>query len=136
MSKMQSVSFRNISEFLEFLPEDELAITERLRKIVFSCIPDISEKLSYNVPFYKYHKTICFIWPASVLWGRKKTYSGVRLGFSNGYLLSDENGYLQKGNRKFVYWKDFRSTREIDTELVRAFLFEALVIDEQSGKSK
>ena len=38
--KMQNVDFAGVEEFLAFLPEEELKIVERLRKIVFSCIPD------------------------------------------------------------------------------------------------
>jgi hypothetical protein len=67
--QMQNVNFKNIDELLEFLPEDELKIVELLRKIVFSCIPDIEEKFSYNVPFYKRNSNFCYIWPSSVQWG-------------------------------------------------------------------
>jgi hypothetical protein len=70
---MQNVNFTNVDDFLEFLPEQELRIVEALRRTIFDCIPNVSEKLSYNVPFYKRKKGICFIWPASVLWGKKKT---------------------------------------------------------------
>ena len=89
-TKMQNVSFKNVDEFLDFLPADELEITEVLRKLIFSCVPGITERLSYNTPFYKKNKGMFFIWPASVLWGNKKSYSGVRFGFQQGYLMSDE----------------------------------------------
>jgi len=135
-SKMQNVSFRNLDEFLEFLPEDELKITSVLRKTIFDCIPEMTEKLSYNVPFYKRYKNICFIWPASVLWGAKKSYLGVRFGFSNGNLLSDNTGFLQRGNRKQVFWRDFKSVKEIDVALLKSFIFEAAIIDEQLRKKK
>ena len=135
-SKMQNVSFRTVEEFLDFLPEKELKITRALRKIIFGCITDVTEKLSYNVPFYSRRKSICFLWPASVLWGKKKTYEGVRFGFANGYLLSDENNFLERGNRKRVYWKDFRSVKEIDVALLKSFIFEAAVLDEQHAGNK
>ena len=128
---MQNVSFKSVEEFLEFLPDDELRITEFLRKIVFECIPDVTEKLAYNVPYYKRHKNICFIWPASVLWGKKKTYSGVRFGFVSGHLLPDEPGFLDKGERKSVYWKDFGNLKEIDVELLKAYIYEAVLVDQQ-----
>ena len=131
---MQNVSFRNVSEFLEFLPEDELTMTELLRKLVFDCIPGVSEKLSFNVPFYKRNKTICFIWPASVLWGANKSYEGVRFGFNCGNQMEDEIGYLDKGKRKQIYWKDFKKITDIDLEILRAYLFEAVAIDEQFKK--
>jgi hypothetical protein len=59
--KMQTVSFRTVDEFLEFLPDDELKIVTLLRSTVFNCVPTIIEKLSYNVPFYKKNKGMFFI---------------------------------------------------------------------------
>lgn len=132
--KFQEVSFKSIGEFLDFLPEDELKITECLRSLVLDCIPGCTEKLSYNVPYFKLNKNICFIWPASVLWGKSKTYEGVRFGFVNGNLLHDELDYLEKGNRKQVFWKDFIAIKQEDIELLKAFIFEAVEIDKQFKK--
>jgi hypothetical protein len=135
-SKMQHVSFDTVEDFLEFLPADELRIVNVLRMLVLDCMPDAIEKLSFNVPFYKRHKTVCFIWPASVFWGSKKTYEGVRFGFANGYLMQDEIGYLNKGDRKQIYWRDFTSVSEIDISLLRAYLFEAMMIDDETKAIK
>lgn len=98
--KMQNVNFKSVDEFLSYLPDDELRVVEYLRNILFECIPNCQERLAYNVPYYQSHKNICFIWPASIKWGKKVTYKGVRLGFTNGNLLADEVNYLEKGNRK------------------------------------
>jgi len=132
-NKYQSYNFKNVEEFLDFLHEDELKIVEALRNIIFNCIPDAIEKLTYNVPFYKRHKNICFIWPASILWGTKQTHKGVRIGFNSGYLLQDEVNFLDKGNRKQVYWKEFLSTQDIDIDLLKSYLYEAAIIDDQLG---
>jgi len=131
---MQNVNFKTVDDFLEYLPEDELKIVEFLRSIILDCIPDVKEKLSYNVPYYRKHYAICFLWPASVTWGTKITYKGVRLGFANGNLMTDENHYLDKGNRKQVYWKDFTDVNEVNTDLLKSYLFEATLIDEEKGK--
>ncbi len=133
---MQNISFDTVEDFLEFLPVDELRIVNVLRMLVLECMPDAIEKLSFNVPFYKRHKTVCFIWPASVFWGSKKTYEGVRFGFANGYLMQDEIGYLNKGGRKQIYWRDFTSVSEIDVSLLRAYLFEAMMIDDETKAIK
>ncbi|MEI6410192.1 MAG: hypothetical protein WCR52_12470 [Bacteroidota bacterium] len=37
---MQSVAFRSVAEMLDYLPEDQLAIVERLRELVFECMPE------------------------------------------------------------------------------------------------
>ena len=131
-----NVKFSSVDEFLDFLPVDELKVVEFLRRIVFNCIPDITEKLAYNVPYYKRNKNICFIWPASVLWGKKKTYEGVRFGFTSGYLLQDEMNYLDKGDRKQVYWKDFTEIKEIDVDLLKTYIFDAYIIDQSFSKIK
>lgn len=135
-NKFQDVNFETVEGLLEFLPADELKVTQFLRQLVFDCIPNVQEKISYNVPFYKVHKTICFIWPASVKWGKKQGYSGVRFGFQNGNLLTDEYSYLDRGNRKQVYYRDFLSIKEIDVELLRAFIFEAALIDQERKNIK
>lgn len=132
---MQDVDFKNVDELLAFLPEEELKIVEKLRKIIFSCLPGCTEKLSYNVPFYKVYSNICFIWPPSVKWGGKG-HEGVRFGFTSGYLLTDETGYLDKGVRKQVYWHDFHTLKEADAELLRTYIFEAALIDEKMKRKK
>jgi hypothetical protein len=134
--KMQSVKFKSIEEFLDFLPAEELAITERLREIVLTCLPEAKEKLSFNVPYYFLRMAVCFIWPASILWGKKQTYQGVRFGFTKGYLMEDALGYLDKGNRKQIYWKDFQTVEEIDVPLLKTYLQEAILIDEVIASQK
>ena len=129
--KMQDVSFRNIDEFLEYLPEAELKTVNLLRKIIFDCVPNIKEKLSYNVPFYKKNKGMFFIWPASILWGKKKSYSGIRFGFQQGYLLRDDLNILNKGNRKQMYYLDYLNLNDVDLDILKTYIFDAVLVDEQ-----
>jgi hypothetical protein len=131
--KMQNVRFNSIDELLDFLPDDELKLLEQLRKIILECLPQATERLSYNVPYYKINKNICFLWPASVLWGKKKTYSGIRLGFTSGYLLTNENNFLESGNRKQVYWKDITALTVDEAAHIRACIFEAVLIDKEQA---
>ncbi|MFV1884874.1 MAG: DUF1801 domain-containing protein [Balneola sp.] len=128
MNKFQNLSFSSVDDFLDYLPENELVVVEELRNLVYECIPDVKEKLSYNVPFYSRNKRICFIWPGSIPWGKVKM-NGVQFGFSNGFLLSDHAQYLEKENRKQVYTKTFFSLEDINVEIMRDYLFEALELD-------
>ena len=133
---MQNINFKSVDEFLDFLPEDELKLTQYLREIVFRCIPGVEEVLKYNVPYYKRHSNICFIWPASILWGNEKAYDGVRFGFTQGHLLTDEELFLEKGNRKNVYWKDFVKINDVDVAKLEALLFEASFIDDDLADNR
>ena len=133
---MQNVSFNTIDELLEFLPEDERRIVVVLRKLILNCIPNVSEYLSYNIPCYKLNRSICYIWPGSVLWEKNKTFEGVRIGFNYGYLLRDESGYLDKGERKQVYWRDYMKINETDIGILKSCIFDAVEIDASFRKKK
>jgi hypothetical protein len=126
--KMQDVHFRSIDELLDYLPEEERDMTQILRGVVHAIIPESKERLSFNVPFYRLHKDICFIWPGSVAWGNKIN-PGVRMGFSQGCAMDDPHQYLNLGNRKQVGWHDFLKPGEIDTEIIADFLIMANEID-------
>ena len=91
-------------------------------------IPGCREKLAYNVPFFYKKSRICFIWPSSVPWGNV-ALQGVQFGFCKGYLLNDRAGYLDKGSRKEVSTRTFFSPDEIDTDLLKSYLYDAFLID-------
>lgn len=129
MNKAQPIRFNNIDEFLDHLPEEELKIVTLLRRIIFDCIPDVKEKLSYNVPYYYVFSRICFIWPASVPWGNLT--EGVAIGFCRGSEFLDELNYLERDGRKQVYRRIFRRTNEIDVGILKSYIFEAIMLDEQ-----
>jgi hypothetical protein len=132
---MQNKRFNSVEDFLEYLPDYERKIVDVLRAVVWDCIPDCIEKISYNVPYYYRHSRICFVWPSSIPWGNVKM-NGVQLGFCNGYLLKDDLQYLEKGNRKQVYIKTFQDVKEIDVDLVRNYLYDAVEIDALIKKDK
>lgn len=127
---MQHVHFRTVDDFLDFLPIDEREITEYLRALVLDNLPGCHEKLSYNVPYYSIHTRICFIWPASVFWGNRKTFDGVRMGFTQGYLMKDPLGLLERGKRKQVFRMTCTRPDSIDSNVLSAYLDEARQIDQ------
>lgn len=135
-SKIQNVKFAHVDEFWDFLPADEKRISIRLKKLVMDCLPQAKESLSFNVLYYKGNKMICFIWPSSILWGRHKTYEGVRFGLAYGNLVWDEHNFWDKGNRKQVVWKDFRHEKDIPMEELKFFLFQALEVDKEWKRKK
>ncbi|HEY0975838.1 MAG TPA: DUF1801 domain-containing protein [Flavobacteriales bacterium] len=123
--------FATVQALLDFLPADERVLMEQLREFIISEAPELRERLSYNILVYKLRLDVCFIWPASVLWGGKKTYDGVRFGFSHGHLLSDPHGYLDRGGRKQVLWRDLQHFTPTDERMLRQLLHEALERDRE-----
>lgn len=127
---MQNVSFNSLEDFYAALTGEERAIVLKLREIIYSVIPHCTEKLSFNVPYFRLRRSVCFIWPSLVQWGDVKQ-SGVRLGFAKGYLLDDVWGYLDKGKRKQIYWREIETMNEIDEEIIAALLIQAALLDEE-----
>lgn len=125
-NKFQPIAFQDLDDLFAFLPEEELSLVNTLRNLVYECIPEVKEKLSYNVPFFRVRKTICFIWPGSVPWGG--TFEGVQFGFAQGHLLSDQT-YLTSGKRKYVRTRTYKKLTPEDLETLRGLLFEAADLD-------
>ena len=72
-----------------------------------------------------------FIWPGSVWWGSKQTFSGVQFGFTQGHRLINLDNHFNQGQRKQVIIKTYTHIRDINIELVRAFLYESAILDEK-----
>jgi hypothetical protein len=130
MGNPQGIQFKTIDEFLDYLPEEDLEIVLFLRKIILECIPNCKEKLAYNVPFYYRHSRICYIWPASIPWG--KVEQGVAIGFCKGASFLDETFETTKFTSKVT----FTSLAAIDVAFLRQQIYEAVLIDEQIVKAK
>ena len=127
------IRFASAQELFDFLPQDERTLMERLREFIISEEPGLKERLSFNILAYKLRRDVCFIWPASVLWGGKKTYEGVRFGFSHADLLDDPSGYLQRGERKQVYWRHLQQLTKTDERMLAQLLAQAVARDQERG---
>lgn len=130
MNHFQPIDFQDLDDLYAFLPAHELVMVKALRQLIYECVPEVKEKLSYNVPFFRLRRNLCFIWPGSVPWGG--TFSGVQFGFSRGHLLADNEAYLEAGKRKYVRTKTYQSLEEIDFDLLRNLLFEAALVDAET----
>jgi len=126
MENGQEIHFKTVDEFLGYLPQSELEIVLFLRKIIFECMPDCKEKLTYNVPFYYRHSRICYIWPATIPW--EKMSKSVAIGFCKGDSFLDETFE----NIKFT----FNSVDEVNVALLKEKINEAILIDEKIVKAR
>ena len=120
---------RSIVQLYDLLPEKEKLVTDVLRQIVSAHLPAYcKEKISYNVPFFYGNKGICIIWPATVPRGGIK--EGVLLGFWYGNKLADVDQYLVHGTNKQIFYKVFKSVKEINEKAIAKLLKEAAQIDQ------
>lgn len=132
MNKFQKLQFHSVSDFLNHLPPHELEIVEKLLGIILDAMPDATEKLAYNVPFYYLNKRVCYIWPSSVPWGG--ITEGVSFGFCQAMLFEDLTEKLAFGNKKEIGTLSFHQASAIDEGLIWLLLKKAKVVDDELGR--
>lgn len=125
-----------VTDLIADLPADERIMVSRLRTLILETDPRLQEKLSYGVPYFYHNRRICFLWPASLVPPCNKPKHQVTLGLCYGTLLSDEQGLLDKGNRKQVCTIGFSSLKEISDQVIREIILEAVLVDDQFKKKK
>jgi hypothetical protein len=130
---LKQTLYKTPDEVFHSLQGDERDVAEILRDIVLTCIPGCQEKLSFGAPFYYKNSRICYIWPGSIPWGQM-IVDGVQFGFCKGYLLEDTS-WLEKQGRKEVYTIRYNHPSEIDADLLKAGIFDAIKIDELKRKA-
>lgn len=118
------INFTSVTDFLLYLPPQELEIVNCLRDTIYNALPSVKESLSYNVPFFSIKKQFAYIWPASIPWGGN-IKSGVSIGFTKGYLLDDELGFFNPTTKKVIRTKTYLTLAEIDIFILKDYLFRA-----------
>lgn len=116
-----------VEEYISLLPDDERAIAAYLRHIVLNTSPKFTEKLSYGVPYFYINSRVCFIWPASAPLSIHK--QGVQLGFCKGNQLINPHGIMDMAERKEVGIVLYTQINQINEDLVKELLFEAIELD-------
>ncbi len=117
-----------VQEYIAALEEEKKLIASYLYEIVLSTSPKFETKLSYGVPYFSINYRVCFIWPASSPLAIEK--EGVQLGFCKGSLLANQQGLLDMGKRKEVAIVNYTQLNQLNEDLVREILFEAIEVDE------
>ncbi len=119
---------KSLAQLFEMLPEEERIIVDVLRQIILENLPSYcSEKISYNVPFFRGKRGICIVWPSSIPRGGIK--EGVLLGFWYGNRLEDKDNYLDHGTNKQIFYKIYKTAEEIDEQSILNLLKEAVELD-------
>lgn len=118
--------FQSTEHFLEYHAEHS-AILETLRRIVLSCSDHIREGIRYNTPFYDYKGMLLYI-------SLNKKY--VYIGFVHGISMSDEAGVFASNTLKQIRQIHYKSLRDIDEEVLRNYVFEAMLIQDEREKLK
>jgi len=110
---------REVSEYIETLPDNKKAIVIALRKIILSVDPTLNESLKWKQPVYSKEDDICYIFPAG---------NHVNLGFYKGTELNDPKKMLE-GTGKTMRHIKIRDLADIEKEYFWKLVSDAISKD-------
>lgn len=95
-----------------------------LRQLIFSCSKNITEKISYNFPFYYHHGRLCYVYAHD---------KGVSLCFCNGAEIRDPFNLLDTTPNKQIKSITFKDIKDVDYDKVIPLLRQSILLNEQKA---
>lgn len=119
---------KDVESYIVNSPQEAHNILRELREIIVSVVPDAEEKISYNVPFYKYHGEFV---------GFAAYKKHVSFGFGADILQSQERDMLaEKGYTLGKGTLQIKFNQKVPTEEIKKILIDKAKMNEaQSSKS-
>ena len=114
-----------VDDYINQQTPDHQRILRWLRQLILTSDPAIRETIRWNIPFYTYHKRhLCYL---NVV---RTEPVAVDLAFVHGTALADEASLLESRGRKTIKSLVSRTVNSPDEDVVRTYLQEALLVDE------
>lgn len=116
-----------VDSYIGSLSDTQQAIAENVRRLLFSLVPEIQEKLSFKIPFYHYFGMFCYI---------NAIPNGIDVGFCRGKDLTDEFPSLELKGRAIVATVSLHAVEDIKHKAVREIIIAAALWNEEAKKKK
>lgn len=120
-----------MEEVLNFINRHENENQRQLMMYLHQIIinyPNITAKISYKIPFYRYKRQLCYLNPVK--------FDAVELAFVYGNELSNEQGLLKFNNRKQIAGITFQNIDSVPLQLLDEILQEAILLDDLKSAKK
>lgn len=111
-----------VSEFIAAQPAPAQSLLTEIRNQILAVHPAITEKIRYGVPFFDYHRMMCYLSP-------KKT-GAVEICFAEGLQFPDHHGVMALRNRKHIPGYMVDSFAELRADVLRDLVLEAIRFDD------
>ncbi len=95
---------KNVTLYIEALPDEKREIAETLRELIFATVPNVEERFSYKLPVYHYFGMFCYM---------NEVETGMDLGFMRGKDLQLEWPQLESRDRAIVASIVFTSKKKL-----------------------
>lgn len=117
----------HVDAYIDNLSETQQLIAENVRRLLFSLVPEIQEKLSFKIPFYHFFGMFCYM---------NAIPNGIDLGFLRGKDICGEFQYLDLRGRAIVASVSLHSLKDIKQKEVREIIIAAALWNEEAKKKK
>lgn len=112
-----------VDEYINGQTPEHARILRWLRQLILTADASVREKIAWNVPVYTYQRQhVCYL---TVL---RSEPVAVDLAFMQGAKLPDEAGLLESRGRKLVRSLVIRDPAELDEDVIRTYVQEALLL--------
>ena len=124
---MRAKKSKAVDAYLQQAPKEIRELMIIVRDAILSHIPDVEETVKFTVPFYCRKGLLCYLSPLN-------TKDGIYIGFTKGYLMSDESGIFAGKNLKQIRHIPFRKKSDIKKRILKQYLEEAVMLNELKQK--
>lgn len=118
---------KDVSSWIEALPDAKREIAEALRELIFSSVPNVEERFSYKLPVYHYFGLFCYM---------NNVEEGIDLGFMRGKDLAFAWPQLERRNRAIVASIVIAAKKQITQFNIEALLIGAAAWNEEAKRMK
>ncbi|TAE17667.1 MAG: hypothetical protein EAZ47_05020 [Bacteroidetes bacterium] len=116
-----------VDAYIEGLPDHIQPIAEKVRQCLHACVPNIQERLSFNIPFYHLHGMFAYC-------GNTKEGYEISLAYCTDLL--EVFPQLYRRNRKLFVSLLFQKKSDIVTQELELVLLSAVEIHAERHLSK
>ncbi|RPI01364.1 MAG: DUF1801 domain-containing protein [Ignavibacteriae bacterium] len=110
---MRNYKAKNVDAYIAGSAVDARPILKELRKVIKSTIPKAEEKISWGIPFYKYH---------GFLAGFSSFKNHVSFGFAAAFQSKDRKKLAQKGYKTGSKTVQIRFNQKVPAAEIRQIL--------------
>lgn len=114
------MKYQTVEDYILSQDENTRQLIFLLRDIILSTSTEITERLSFNCPFYHYKGMLCYI---SI---EKKT---VYIGFCRGVALQHKYPTLTIKNRKLIASISYKNMEAVDVEVIQDILRDSMKLN-------
>lgn len=118
---------RAVDDYIDALPDDRRVICEKIREMIFSLVPAIEERFSFNIPFYHYFGMFLYL---------SNTADGIAVSFCRGKDLVDLFPELSSNGRTIVASVCISATAEIYSKQLQEIILTAAAWNQEAKMLK